>query len=184
MWYDDKNMKQGEFLTYEKIRENNSSEELLKNSLIVNGFIKADIISRLLSLSDVINNGGNTGISSSEQFKIIDFNPPVTKEYKNPKVFEDWLSGNNQYNYSDPTVISILKNKSKEEKIESSLYSVKQLDGFDNYIKKSYEVVANYMDKVPGIETFQVEDLNFYTESILENYKLLIEKIYNSNIDF
>ena len=104
--------------------------------------------------------------------------------YKNPKVFEDWLSGNNQYNYSDPTVISILKNKSKEEKIESSLYSVKQLDGFDNYIKKSYEVVANYMDKVPGIETFQVEDLNFYTESILENYKLLIEKIYNSNIDF
>lgn len=182
--YDDKNMKQREFLTYEKIRENNSSEELLKNSLIVNGFIKADIISRLLSLSDVINNGGNTGISSSEQFKIIDFNPPVTKEYKNPKVFEDWLSGNNQYNYSDPTVISILKNKSKEEKIESSLYSVKQLDGFDNYIKKSYEVVANYMDKVPGIETFQVEDLNFYTESILENYKLLIEKIYNSNIDF
>jgi hypothetical protein len=175
--YDDKKMKQGEFITYEKIRENNSSEELLKNSLIVNGFIKADIISRLLSLSDVINNGGNTGISSSEQFKIIDFNPPVTKEYKNPKVFEDWLSGNNQYNYSDPTVISILKNKSKEEKIESSLDSVKQLDGFDNYIKKSYEVVANYMDKVPGIETFQVEDLKFYTESILENYKLLIAKI-------
>ena len=37
--------------------------------------------------------------------------------HENSKIFYDWLSGNNRYNYSGLAVISILKNKDKEEKI-------------------------------------------------------------------
>jgi len=175
--YDDESRKQGEFVTYEKIREKYSPEELLKDSLIVNGFIKTDIISRLLLLSDVINNGANTGLSPSGQFKVIDFNPPVTKEYQNPKIFEDWLSGNNQYNYSDPTVISILKNKDKEEKIKNSLFSIKELGRFEDFVIKSYESVMKNIDKIPGIEELQIQDLKVYTESIIKNHQFLMKSI-------
>ena len=61
-------------MTYEKIKENTLHEELIKDKNIINGFIKADFISRLLLFTDVINNSGNTGFSSNGQFKII--NPP------------------------------------------------------------------------------------------------------------
>ena len=49
------------------------AQKLLENSDIINGFIKADIVSRLLLMSDVINNSANTGLSPNGQFKIIDF---------------------------------------------------------------------------------------------------------------
>jgi hypothetical protein len=122
-------------------------------------------------------NGANTGVSQRAQFKVIDFNPPVTKEYQNPKVFEDWLSGNNQYNYSDPTVISILKNKDKEEKIKNSLFSIKELGGFEDFVIKSYESVMKNIDKVPGIEELQIQDLKVYTESIIKNHQFLMRNL-------
>jgi hypothetical protein len=34
-------------------------------------------------------------------------------------MFEDWLSGNNRYDYSDPVVISILKKADNQEKIRN-----------------------------------------------------------------
>ncbi|MHA1558441.1 MAG: hypothetical protein ACTSXG_01345, partial [Alphaproteobacteria bacterium] len=129
--FDDKNQKQGTFTKYSTIIEKTSSEELVKNPYIVNGFIKADFISRILLLSDVLNNGGNTGLSSNNQFKIIDFNPPVTREYLNEKIFIDWLSGNNQYNYQDTTVISIIKKEEKQEKIQMSKAVI--MEGFKNF---------------------------------------------------
>lgn len=130
---------QEEFLTYEKIRDKASTEELLKDQKIVNGFIKTDILSRLLLLSDVLNNGGNTGISPDGSFKVIDFNPPVTKEYKNPKIFEDWLSGNNQYNYSDQTIISILKKQDHNTKIKEALQIIKELQNFELFVNTAYK---------------------------------------------
>ena len=62
--YDDENKKQGEFITYKKLRDKYSPEELLKNSIVVNGFILTDIMSRILLISDVLDNGNNTGITS------------------------------------------------------------------------------------------------------------------------
>lgn len=174
--YDDENKSQGSFLTYNKLKEKHSPDELFKDSIIVNGFIKTDIISRLLLLSDVINNGANTGVSPKGQFKIIDFNPPLTKEYHNPKIFEDWLSGNNQYNYSDFIIISILKGKNKEKKIQDSLISLKELSGFVKYVEQAYEVVDKaIVGKVSGIEELQIEDLKFYMEAIIKNYYHLIK---------
>lgn len=175
--YNDEIRKQGEFITYDKIRKSISSEKLLKDSLIVNGFIKADIISRLLLLSDVINNGANIGVTSTGQFKVIDFNPPITKEYQNLRIYEDWLSGNNQYNYSDLTVLSILKNMNKEEKIKNSLSTLKELAGFEDLVAKSYEVVVNSLGKVSGIEELQMQDLKVYTQSIIKNYQYLMKNI-------
>jgi len=171
--YDDESKKQGEFFTYQKIKEKVSQEELLKDSSIINGFIKTDIISRLLLLSDVINNSDNTGISPSGQFKVIDFNPPVTKEYKNSKIFEDWLSGNNQYNYSDPTVISILKKENKEEKIKESIFALGELENFEKNVSLAYEDVIENVKKIEGISELQIQDLKEYTASVIENYKYL-----------
>ena len=171
--YDEFNKTQGVFLTYEKIKEKISHEELLKNSDIINGFIKADIISRLLLMSDVINNSANTGLSPNSQFKIIDFNPPLNLEYRNPGIFKDWLSGNNQYNYSDPTVISILKNKNKEEKIYNSLTIFKELEKFKQFVYNAYDCVIKNINELEGIAELQKQDLKEYAQSVTENYDSL-----------
>jgi hypothetical protein len=92
--YDVANKKQEEFVTYRQLRKRHSPSELLANPLIVEGFILTDLISQLLCITDVLNNGANVGISCDGHLKIIDFNPPVTLYYQNLKIFEDWLSGN------------------------------------------------------------------------------------------
>jgi hypothetical protein len=59
----------------------------------VNGVIKADLLSRILILSDILKNKGNIGINNKGEFKIIDFNPPInTYEYHH--IYKDWLKGN------------------------------------------------------------------------------------------
>lgn len=167
---------QEEFLTYEKIRDKASTEELLKDQKIVNGFIKTDILSRLLLLSDVLNNGGNTGISPDGSFKVIDFNPPVTKEYKNPKIFEDWLSGNNQYNYSDQTIISILKKQDHNTKIKEALQIIKELQNFELFVNTAYKDIFKIATNFDAQE-IQLQDLKFYVDSIIYNHKILSSKI-------
>jgi hypothetical protein len=184
--YEDTNLKQGEFLTYDKIRKKKSVEELLNDSIIVNGFIKADIISRLLSLSDIIDNGGNTGVSTT--FKIIDFSPPLKKTYEITTIFVDWLSGNNQYNYSDKTVISILKGKEKTKKIADSIKVIKELGDFCKVVLEAFHILKD-SDIVKKLELYKIDvnDINFYTNSILNNYdyfmKGINENISNSEIN-
>ena len=171
--YDDLNKRPGVFTTYEKIRKDHSSEALVENPLIVNGFIKADIMSRLLLLSDVINNGDNTGVSETGLFKIVDFNPPLTREYQNPKVFEDWLSGNNQYNYSDPVAIKILK-KDKETKLKEASSVFKELKdfSFEPIVWNAYETILSKLGSL-SIPGEQINDLEDYAKAICKNYNYL-----------
>jgi hypothetical protein len=171
--YDEFNKTQGIFITYEKIKEDTPPEKLLENSDIINGFIKADVVSRLLLMSDVINNSANTGLSPNGQFKIIDFNPPLTKEYQNPGIFKDWLSGNNQYNYSDPIVISILKDLDKEEKINKSIPALKELANFKKFVSDAYDYVIKNINELEGIGESQRQDLERYAQSVTENYDSL-----------
>lgn len=178
--YSDIEKVQKEFLTYDKIREKTPIETLIKDPKITNGFIKTDILSRLLLLSDVLNNGGNTGLSSDGTFKVIDFNPPITKEYQNPKIFEDWLSGNNQYNYSDKTVISILK-KGPLAKIKESSQAIIELQNFEKFVTKAYDDII-IITKSLDVPSEQIADLENYVKCIIYNYTTLMSNIKKMSV--
>jgi hypothetical protein len=170
--YDDKSQQQREFLTYKQIKAKQPSVDLLQDPTLVNGFIKTDIVSRLLSLSVIINNPDNIGVIP--QFKVIDFAPPTTKEYRNTTIFKDWLSGNNQYNYSDETVVAILKNKESQQKIKDSLAALKELEGFDVVVEQAYtDLVETGVYKVFTSPEILLEDLQRYMSAIIENYSYL-----------
>lgn len=177
--YDAKTSKQKEFLTYESLR--NTKIDCSKETCITDGFVKTDLLSRLLLISDVLNNYGNIGVINEGEtlsdFRIIDFNPPITHEYENPKSYEDWLSGNNQYNYSDPLVYDLLKNRAKDLKRTDALTLHKNwLKYFPVWVDDGYFSLQDTLVKL-NVPQSMLIDLKTYLSAVKKNHLYLVDKL-------
>lgn len=170
--YNEQSKKQGEFSTYECFKQNKDVNEIIENKNISDGFIKTDILSRVLGLSDVLNNGGNVGITSDNKFKIIDFRLCYTLSYENKLIGKDWESGNNKYNYNDTAILKILKNVDFKDKIEKAYPIMEELKDFDKHtnivLNKTKEILEPY-----EFPEEQFKDLEFYKEKVNKNFEYL-----------
>ena len=147
--------------------------------------VKIDIICRLLLLSDVINNATNFGISPSGKFIIIDFRPPImllgyvstsANTYQISQIYQNWLSGNSEYNYSDTTVKNIFKEPNTKLKKERALLALDDLSDFGQCVYDSYDKIMNTIQDLK-FEEKDLIDLENYRNGIIFNYNTLKQGI-------
>jgi hypothetical protein len=73
-----------------------SNKKNLSNENIIKGIVKADVISRIFSLTDVCNNTTNFGFIGDkfEDFKLVDFRVKDVEFYIHFNIYNVWESGN------------------------------------------------------------------------------------------
>ena len=116
--YDDNTRTQKKFITYKKVLEIYPS--LLQSPIARKGIIKADILSQVMRMTDVLNNPNNIGfVMENNQlsfFKIIDFSP--CSGSCNSEDLKIWMKGYSEFEIEDQTILTILK---RGDIIEKSL---------------------------------------------------------------
>ena len=74
----------------------------------------------------------------------------------------------------------ILKKQSKREKIKNAyLLSLKEMENFIDIINKAYIMITEVVINIEGIVNSQLDDLKYYNDSVIENFKNLRDGIRN-----
>jgi hypothetical protein len=177
--YDDNTMTRKEFVTYETLKTKIDLEELALNEIIVESVITADILSRVLLLSDFLNNSANMGWILEEDnilssFKIIDFISHWAY-YSNSQIYEHWLSGSSSFCYSDQGVRSIIM-KDKEVKIAEAKQIIRKFDCFPEWVNQAHQFIIDGLASLT-ISNEQLKNLEVYEKIIQEHFKTFYNRL-------
>ena len=139
--YDDISLTQKEFITYDQVLKN--CPELLESPIVRKGFIKADILSRVLSVTDVLTNPKNIGfvIENNQliQFIIIDLCP--RRDYANYRIFKYWMSGDAGVKIEDKHILSVLRHDDGVNKLIEAEECFIELQDMRQWIKDAEEYI-------------------------------------------
>ena len=139
--YNDNSETQHLFLTYEQVSEQYPS--LLQSPVARKGFIKADILSRVLSITDVLTNPSNIGfIIENDQltsFKIIDLSP--WKDNANYQIFLTWMNGVQKVRVKDQHILSVLKYDDRPGKLLEAEECFNELLDIPKWLEEATEYI-------------------------------------------
>lgn len=187
---DDKRKK---FMPYSELREAFEQKDAAAISLEAQkAFSRLDLLSRILTLNDLITNKDNYGrvsyIDHSEKWKIIDFRVIATTSYKVDRLFDGFTSGNGMLHYTGK-IDYLLRKRSLNERLTVAKSVMREMkNGLPSRNKKAmlktplipaiqiaYNIILTFIDNNtelwPGIELGKLKsDLLRYVQAAKYNY--------------
>ena len=173
--FDDAKNIQNSFLTYESFIRTHQSYPFKPE--IGKDFVKADILTRILSLTDLLTNPSNFGflIQNNEPvaLRIVDFSSPdYTAADQN--IFMKWLEGHSVNHYSSE-IQSLLMKENTHNKLETAKEVMDQLMEIPSLVP----IVVEYIQQKTRIN-YDEE----YIECIQFNWKLFSQSYFQMYKDY
>lgn len=165
--------------------------ELKDDQEMIYQLTKFDLINRILGLSDL--NQGNYGVLDNgiqRSIKIVDFRAPGQPISLNNTIFKSYFNANGKiYQSNDRLITNILKNKSKDQKVEEGKDTIKKLglsvEQFENTVLEVKTYIENFIsetDKVSNVSIKkqiglnsddELEELDIYADTIVSNFRFV-----------